>query len=463
MVVRAGHYIDRPDRVYPHLARFPHVSAAAQAGQEPRGTDPTGLDIGGNADPADQPFGGGSGLAPSESGVVTEFQRRIEARLVIAAVVFVDQRGLVGELPDEVATPDFSLIQPQLARGEIGQPFDDKGSLGAARAAIGIDRAGVGVDPFDPGMDRRDRILARQHGGIHVGRHNRVRRRDIAAHVRERVDLGGEEAAVWVHGEFGGGDVVAAVIVGQECLGAIGGPFDRAVDLLRREGDCHFLLINPAFGTEAPADVGRYHPQLVFGGQPEHRHKQHPHPDRILVGDVDRHALVEGIPGDVDRARLHRVGDQPVVAQLERDRVRGPGKGRLGRSFVTQLPVEGAVAGSLGMKLRRTGAKRGLHVDDDRQFLVVDHHRFGSIAGKLTGVGNHQRHRLADITRGICGERVANADLDPAAVARSQRPAAWQRREVRREQVLAGHHLEHARHGQRCGGVDPGNPGMGIG
>ena len=47
-----------------------------------------------------------------------------------------------------------------------------------------------------------------------------------------RVHAQADDLAVGVEREFGVGHVVAAVRVGEERLGAVGRPFDRAVDLL---------------------------------------------------------------------------------------------------------------------------------------------------------------------------------------------------------------------------------------
>ena len=61
------------------------------------------------------------------------------------------------------------------------------------------------------------------------------------------------------------GDVVAAVRVGHEGFGALGGPLDRPADLAGGPGDDRLLGIVEDLGAEAAADIGRDDAQLASG------------------------------------------------------------------------------------------------------------------------------------------------------------------------------------------------------
>src|SRR5262249_10418899 len=81
-------------------------------------------------------------------------------------------------------------------------------------------------------------------------------------------------------------------------------------------------------------------------------------------------------------ARLHRVDDDTVVDEFERDNARGPrecGVGRLGVAHVI-VPVEDDVARDVIEKLRRTGTDRILSLGYCWQRVVLDIDRFSGIA-----------------------------------------------------------------------------------
>ena len=113
-------------------------------------------------------------------------------------------------------------------------------------------------------------VDARQHAGADIGNIRRIGRQ-IRAHVGDGVDLEREEAAVRVEREPRGRDVVAAVGVAEEMLGAVGDPGHRLAGQLRGDGRQRIFAIGEQLGAEAAADIGRDHPHL-FGRETEHLH-----------------------------------------------------------------------------------------------------------------------------------------------------------------------------------------------
>ena len=89
------------------------------------------------------------------------------------------------------------------------------------------------------------------------------------------VDPQREELAVLVERQLGLGDMVAAVGVGHEGLGAVGRPLDRPAEPCGGPGDERLLGVVEDLGAEAAADIGRDHAQLVLGdAEDEGAHQQ---------------------------------------------------------------------------------------------------------------------------------------------------------------------------------------------
>ena len=83
-----------------------------------------------------------------------------------------------------------------------------------------------------------------------------------------------------------------------------------------------------------------------------------------------------------------------------------------------------------------------------RQFVELDNHMIGGVLGRVGIVGEHHRHRLADIAHAAARQQrlaVRHEFLDPVV-------AEVDRRHV--GEVLAGPDRDHARRGERIGGVD---------
>lgn len=238
----------------------------------------------------------------------------------------------------------ISAGEVQRIGGEVGQPFHQIGRLGPAGAAIGVDRGGVGEQALHPDMDDGRRVDAGQHAGARQGRDERREVGQVGAEIGPRLHLQPEEAALGVEGEVGAGDVVATLGVGQEGFLPLGDPLDRPADLLGRPGHQDMLRVEKDLHPEAAADV------LGDDANPVLRHLEDRSGElradevRALRGGMEHEAAVALLVVADGAARLHRVDDQPVVDQLDRDRLVGLGEGRVDALGIALRPIETDVA-----------------------------------------------------------------------------------------------------------------------
>ena len=93
-----------------------------------------------------------------------------------------------------------------------------------------------------------------------------------------------------------GGDVVAALRVADEMIGAVGDPFDwSCFSLLRGDRDQRVFAIGKQLGAEAAADIGADHPHLF------QRHLQHHAAEDVaqamaaLAADRQRQMIALGV------------------------------------------------------------------------------------------------------------------------------------------------------------------------
>ena len=452
MAVRAGEDLDRADRVDTDLSRFPQADARAERADRRRGRDAAGLDEGGEADSAQLALGRRSRLARSHALVVGVDQRLVERARVVADVIGHDDRRLVRERGDEVLAAEFGGVAAGFARGKLHQALDHEGRLGTAGAAIGVDRRRGGVDRIHLGVDRGDVVLARQQRRVEIGRHRRGEGGEIRAHVGERVDAHARHLARCVHRQLSMGRVVAAVRVGEERLGAVGGPLDRTVDLLGRPGADRLLGVDEDFRAEAAADVGGDHAQLVLGREADEGRQHQTRDMRVLARGVERHRVGAGIVIADRRAGLHRVRDQPVVDEVELGDMRGLGEGGVGGGLVAEVPV---IAGVVGRGFVNIGAADSLlQIDHGRQHAVVDVDLLGRVARLRIAVGDDDRDGVADIAHLALRQRGMGARLHRRTILGMDHPAADQAADLVGRDVMAGKDGDHAGRGGGFGEID---------
>ena len=238
--------------------------------------------------------------------------------------------------------------------------------------------------------------MTRKQRGVKDGGYRRRKSGQVCAHVRIGVDAHCEELAVGIHRHFGMAYMVAAMGVGQERLSALAGPLDAAVDLLGGPGQRHVFGVQEDFGAKATTHIGCDHAHLVLG-QAQHKsgHKQALNV-RILVGDIQRVFLGRAAVHADGGTRLHGVGHQAVVGQVELGDLGCSCKHRIDLALVANRPFIAMVVGRCLVQCRTFSGIA--HVHHGRQHVVINVHRFGGVLGLLQRLGNHHGHLIADIT-----------------------------------------------------------------
>ena len=196
---------------------------------------------------------------------VADFLRARHMRGELAGVVDLLGRRRVGHLLrlDEVLLAQRVGTDAEFARRDIDQPLDQIGRLRPAGAAIGIDRQRVGEGRAHPRMSRpenrtRPAASRRRH------RECTARRPTDSRPCRRRCRRAEPRNLLFVvERQFGGRDVVAALRIAEEMLGAVGDPFHRTLEPLRRDSRKRIFAERKQLGAEAAAGIGRDDPHLL--------------------------------------------------------------------------------------------------------------------------------------------------------------------------------------------------------
>ena len=183
------------------------------------------------------------------------------------------------------------------------------------------------------------------------------------------------------------------------------GPLDRALELPREQAADDELRMRGDLVAEAAADVLRDDAQLVEADA--HRRAHH---DRREAGElvVRVHRPLPGTAVVLDEGAVafERRRVEPVEVQLaDRDDVIG-----LGERCIDVAPLPdarvGQVAAALLVEHRRALRESGARVDENVEWLVLDHHELGRGARELTRLRDDRDDRLAEVAHLADGERV---------------------------------------------------------
>jgi len=120
-----------------------------------------------------------------------------------------------------------------------------------------------------------------------------------------------------------------------------------------------------ALVAEAAAHIRRDDAQVAFR-KAQFLGEEAPHVVRRLRRVIDRQTAGRRIRYGEDGTRLDGRPDKAVVDQIERGDVGGRRERAFNRRRIATLPAEAHVGGSIPMKLRRAGRKRGAGISDRR-------------------------------------------------------------------------------------------------
>ena len=362
---------------------------------------------------------------------------------------------------DEVLHPELGRVLADLVGEHVDHPLDRMDGFGhPERAAIG-DPAWrlVRVDAVD--LD--ERVVEVVRAGDHVeqpGRElRRVRRGVRIPVIRDRLDLEAGDLAVLRGTQLGVDVVVTGERIGLQVLGAVLDPLDRFADQERGRHGENVARIDRDLAAEPTADVVGLDPDVLLGdrqaGTRGDQREDRPDGMRRLARDVQRELLANGIPVGDATARL----DRGHVDARDVDVLGDPDLGRsqrgIGRIPVARLPVPDVVVLLVLAPIRAQHRGVGLEclegVDDDLQWLVVDHHRLDAIRGRIAVRGDDRGHLLRLVHHRVGREHhlhVAREGRHPVQLVALE--------------VLARDHGEDARDLERLRRVDRLDRGVGV-
>ena len=384
-------------------------------------------------------------LALAPALVVHHLQRLVEHRLVVAAVVDVAGRDLVGELvgPDEVLAANLRRVHSEfLGRGIDHALQHEVGDLGAeppVRALLAL----VGQHRGQGDLSAPDPVGAGELGRrVAVVAHPEL---EIGAVVVDHLHPEARDGAVVHDRDLHVVDAVRPVVVAaRDVVDAVLEVLDRPPGGAGEGRGEHRSLVREQLAAEAAAGDHRHDVEPVGGYAEGDRHQ----PAHVVVhGDVGvdgelAHALV--VLGD-GADRLHRLTTRTRPPHLSPEHpVRG------GEVALDVAEAEGAlqrdvVRPALGMKHRVAARRDGvLGVDHRGQQLVLHVDEVDGVLGDVAALRHHRGHGLAHVADPIRGDAVLGDRRVGEAGQRSGLLGG----------LGAGHHQHHAR--QRFGpaGVD---------
>ncbi len=279
-------------------------------------------------------------------------------------------------------------------------------------------------------------------------------RRDVGADVRGRPHPQREELPVAVEGELGVRDAVARVLVREDRFAALAEPLHRPAELARRPQNEAVLDVLRPLDAEAAADVADDDADRRLGDAEDIGREHAARAVRILRARVQRVAALAFVEVPDRAARLHvlRVDAAHDVAPAHH--VRRAREGGIARGAVAHLEHVGDVVGTLVPDGRRagTGGVRGR--SNRRQRLVVDRHLLGGVPRLRERLGDHHRHRVADVAHSPAREPRVGPGEHRRAVGALALEGHRGRPEAVGGKVVAGQHRDGAGRLRGSGDVD---------
>ena len=361
------------------------------------------LDVGGEPDAHEPALGARRLLLPAQLLVAGLDERMVEGARVLAAVVGVAERRVVGETVrrDEVAPPHFGRVESDLRGEQVHAALDEVSRFGAPGAAVRHCAHRVGEGAANLGPRRLDVVAARDHLGAEDGQE--------AADVVEAVaDIAGDlrverqDAPVRIRGQPQVAAHVAAVPGCLHVLAPRRRPAHGAVEALGEHRDDGVFLVHGHFRAK-PASHAPGHQVDLLGLELEPLGDLVPHAVGDLRVSPHGHLLRLGVPHGAARARLHADREDALVDHLDVD---DDGRRLEGRIHIALLALEqdAEIGAGVGVQERRALREGGLRVHDDRQRLVVHHHRLGPVHGGGGRLRGNHGHRLTHVAHAPLGQ-----------------------------------------------------------
>ncbi len=244
-------------------------------------------------------------------------------------------------------------------------------------------------------------------------------------------------------------------------LTAVADPRDRFAEAARRLHDERIFAIHHVLGAEAAADVLGDDAQLLRWQLQDHVAQDHLDDVHALAAKFERDLAGRLVDVGAGRARLHVIGDDARVDDLEARLARGGRENRVGLGLVADMRVIGDISGRAVEQPRRAGPHGLLHVDERGQRLPFDRRRLDGVAGLGGGLRDDHRDNVADMIDLGPGDDGIRLQRRLRAVGVLNRRQARQPAETFK--VLGRIDRAHARHGANRGQIAYRETGAAIG
>ena len=237
-----------------------------------------------------------------------------------------------------------------------------------------------------------------------------------------------------------GRNIVAAVAVGEEMLGALADPFHRLAQALGGDGGERIFAIGKQLGAEAAADIGRDDAHLL-------RRQLHHVAGDDVADDVaalaaERQRVAVAVVFGDHAAGVEIIGDQPLVDDGELDDLVRPWRRRLSsRPRRRRRPRRRdcrAGRARPAARLSSSAAIAPVTCGNGCQSIVD---RLGGVFRGGKRIGDDEGDGIADIARDIAREDRMRRDLDLDVGQHARRRQGPEMADVGR-----GQHQAHARH-----------------
>ncbi len=245
-------------------------------------------------------------------------------------------------------------------------------------------------------MKRLDVVKPRQHAGAAM-RNVGAEGRQIRPHVAHQIDIHREKLAVFRQRHPRDGDVITALRVAHEVIGAVGGPLDVLAQLLRGDRSERVFTVRKQFRTKAAADIRADHPHLLDRNLQDVLAQDVTQAVAALAADRQRQMIPLGVVLADHRARFHVIGDHARVDDRHFSNGMRLCKRGLGRFLVADRHIEQHIAGVIRPDLRRALFHRVGDADHGGQRRPVYLDRFDGVAGLVDGLCDDKGHGVADM------------------------------------------------------------------
>ena len=274
--------------------------------------------------------------------------------------------------------------------------------------------------------------------------------RQIRADIGQRFGAQRQEIALHVGGKFDGGDMIAAMRVGQERFRPVRHPFHRATDFAGCSQNKGFFAVVVDFGAKPTAHIGGDNIEFMLGDAHHEGGHQQAGQVRVLTGGVKFVILGARIIDADACAGFHRVGDEAVVDQLQRRHMRRGFEGGVngGAVVLNPAPVVADVVGYLVMHAVCAVGDGGGHIHNRRQFFKFDFQGFHCVAGDFDRLGNNGGVGVTNMTHLAMRQNRALWFFHRLAVAALHQPACGVA--AHGHEIRAGEHGKDTFHRLRC-------------